>query len=251
MASLYFPVGVRGKDYRLQFEPFDQYLQRKKKLAEMEALGGEDPYPHRFEQTTTVAGIVAGYGNRDAAALEAEHASVRVAGRIVTLRLHGKAGFAHIQGGGQRLQIYMKLDVVGERAFQLFRLLDIGDIIGVSGHLFRTKTNELTVWVAQLTLLSKALLPLPEKWHGLADVSMRYRQRYLDLIANPGVQKIFAARGDSARDAQIFSTREDTVEVETPMMQTIAGGGPRRGRLSRITTPSTSTSICASLRSCI
>ncbi len=211
----------------MQFEPFDQYLQRKKKLAEMEALG-EDPFPHRFEQTTTVAGIVAGNGNRDAAALEAENTSVRVAGRIVTLRLHGKAGFAHIQGGGQRLQIYVKLDVVGERGFRIFQLLDIGDIIGVSGHLFRTKTNELTVWVEQLTLLSKALLPLPEKWHGLADVSTRYRQRYVDLIANPGVQKIFLRRAEILRELRRFFDSRGYVEVETPMMQTIAGGATAR-----------------------
>ena len=105
----------------------------------------------------------------------------------------------------------MKLDVVGERAFRLFQLLDMGDIVGVSGHLFRTKTNELTVWVERLTLLSKALLPLPEKWHGLADVEMRYRQRYLDLIANPRVREIFlAARGDSARVARVFSMRAAT-----------------------------------------
>ena len=105
----------------------------------------------------------------------------------------------------------MKLDVVGERAFQLFQLLDMGDIVGVSGHLFRTKTNELTVWVEQLTLLSKALLPLPEKWHGLADVEMRYRQRYLDLIVNPARARDFlAARGDSARVARASSMRAAT-----------------------------------------
>jgi lysyl-tRNA synthetase class 2 len=211
----------------LQFEPLDQFLQRKRKLAEMEALG-EDPYPHRFEQTTTVAGIVAGYESRDAAALAAERVEVRLAGRIVTLRLHGKAGFAHIQGGGERLQIYVKLDVVGERTFRLFQLLDIGDIIGVTGHLFRTKTNELTAWVERFTLLSKALLPLPEKWHGLADVSTRYRQRYVDLIANPGVQKIFSRRAEILRELRRFFDARGYVEVETPMMQTIAGGATAR-----------------------
>ena len=211
----------------MQFEPYDQYLQRKRNLAEMEALG-EDPYPHRFEQTKTVAEIVAGYGDRDGAGLAAERVDVRVAGRIVTLRAHGKAGFAHMQGGGQRVQIYVKLDVVGERAFQLFKLLDIGDIVGVSGHLFRTKTNELTVWVEQLTLLSKALLPLPEKWHGLADVSTRYRQRYVDLIANPGVQKIFLRRAEILREMRRFFDSRGYIEVETPMMQTIAGGAAAR-----------------------
>lgn len=209
------------------FEPLEQYLQRKKKLAEIEALG-EDPFPHRFEQTTNVSEILTGYGRRDAAALQSEHPTVRVAGRIVTLRLQGKAAFAHIQGGGQRLQIYVKLDVVGERGFQLFRLLDIGDVIGVSGHLFRTKTNELTVWVEQLTLLTKALLPLPDKWHGLADVSTRYRQRYVDLIANPEVQRIFLRRAQILRELRSFFDSRGYIEVETPMMQTIAGGATAR-----------------------
>ncbi len=211
----------------MQFEPVEQYLQRKKKLAEIEALG-EDPFPHRFDQTTTVAGIIAGYSGRDAATLQAEHPAVRVAGRIVTLRLQGKAAFAHIQGGGQRLQIYVKLDVVGERGFQLLRLLDIGDLIGVSGYLFRTKTNELTVWVEQLTLLSKALLPLPDKWHGLADVATRYRQRYVDLIANPEVQRIFLRRAEILRELRRFFDSRGYIEVETPMMQTIAGGASAR-----------------------
>ena len=108
----------------------------------------------------------------------------RVAGRIVALRPHGKAGFAHLAGDGGKLQIYVRLDVVGEKPFALFRLLDLGDIVGVAGDLFRTKTNELTMKVQKLELLTKALLPLPEKWHGLADVEQRYRRRYLDLIVN-------------------------------------------------------------------
>jgi lysyl-tRNA synthetase class 2 len=211
----------------LQFEPLDLYLQRKKKLAEIEALG-EEPYPHRFDQTTTVAGIVGDYGSRDTAALEAARPTVRVGGRLMTLRLHGKAGFAHIQGGGLRLQIYVKLDVVGERAFRLFQLLDIGDVIGIAGRLFRTKTNELTVWVEQLTLLSKSLLPLPEKWHGLSDVALRYRQRYVDLIANPDVRKIFLRRAEILRELRRFFDARGYVEVETPMMHSIAGGAAAR-----------------------
>ena len=211
----------------MPFEPLDLYLQRKRKLAEMEALG-EDPYPHRFDQTTTLGEIVAVHGNKDAAALEAERPMVRVAGRLVTLRLHGKAGFAHIQGAGQRVQIYVKLDVAGERVFHLFRLLDIGDIVGVSGRLFRTKTNELTIFVEQLTLLTKALLPLPEKWHGLADVATRYRQRYLDLIANPGVRTIFLRRAEILREMRGFFDARGYTEVETPMMHAIAGGAAAR-----------------------
>ena len=211
----------------LPFEPLDQYLQRKKKLAEVKALG-DDPYPRKFEQTATPAQIVAGHGQSDAATLESQRVNVRTAGRILTLRLHGKAGFAHIQGDGAKLQIYVKLDAVGESAFRLFQLLDMGDIIGISGHLFRTKTNELTLWVDSLQLLSKALLPLPEKWHGLADVELRHRQRYVDLIVNSRVRETFLRRAEILRGLRAFFDARAYVEVETPMMQTIAGGAAAR-----------------------
>jgi len=211
----------------LAFEPLDQYLQRKKKLAEIAALG-DDPYPHRFEQTATPAQIAASYASQDASALESQRVNVRLAGRILTIRLHGKAGFAHIQGAGARLQVYVKRDAVGERAFRRFELLDMGDLIGVSGYLFRTKTNELTVWVAELTLLAKSLLPLPEKWHGLADVEMRYRQRYLDLIVNPHAREIFSRRAEILRELRGFFDARGYLEVETPMMHPIAGGAAAR-----------------------
>jgi lysyl-tRNA synthetase, class II len=211
----------------LPFEPLEQYLQRKRKLAEIAALG-EDPYPHRFDRTATPAEILSAYGTLDAAALEARHATVRVAGRVLGLRLHGKAGFAHIQGEGARVQVYVKSDTVGERGFRLFQLLDLGDIIGVSGRVFRTRTDELTVWADRLTLLSKSLLPLPEKWHGLTDVEMRYRQRYLDLIVNPRVREIFLRRAEILRELRGFFNGRGYVEVETPMMQTIAGGAAAR-----------------------
>jgi len=211
----------------LPFEPLDQYLQRKKKLAEVKALG-DDPYPHKFEQTATPAQIIAAHARSDAAVLESDRVNVRTAGRILTLRLHGKAGFAHIQGDGARLQIYVKLDAVGERTFRLFQLLDIGDIVGLSGHLFRTKTNELTVWVDSLKLLTKSLLPLPEKWHGLADVELRHRQRYVDLIVNSRVRETFLRRAEILRVLRAFFDARGYTEVETPMMQTIAGGAAAR-----------------------
>ena len=211
----------------MPFEPLDQYLQRKKKLADVKALG-DDPYPHKFEQTATPAQIVAAHAPSDTASLEANRVNVRTAGRILTLRLHGKAGFAHIQGDGARLQIYVKLDVVGERTFRLFQLLDMGDIVGISGHLFRTKTNELTVWVSTLQLLSKALLPLPEKWHGLADVEIRHRQRYVDLIVNSRVRETFLRRAEILRGLREFFDARGYIEVETPMMHTIAGGAAAR-----------------------
>jgi lysyl-tRNA synthetase, class II len=168
------------------------------------------------------------YSAADAASLEASKPSVRVAGRILTMRLHGKAGFAHISGSGKRLQIYVKLDIVGPKTFGLFQLLDLGDVIGVAGHLFRTKTGELTIWVSELTLLGKALLPLPEKWHGLADVEIRYRQRYLDLISNEKAREIFLRRAQIVRELRQFFDGRGYIEVETPMMQPIAGGATAR-----------------------
>jgi lysyl-tRNA synthetase class 2 len=212
---------------RLPFEPVDQYLQRKKKLEQIRALGF-DPYPHRYDATHTVAAIVEQYGSWDGARLEAERPAVRVAGRIVALRLHGRAGFAHLAGQGRRLQIYVKLDTVGERGFELFRLLDLGDFVGAAGHLFRTRTGELTVWVAELVPLVKALLPLPEKWHGLTDVEQRYRQRYLDLLANARVREIFHTRARLLRELRQFFDERGFLEVETPMMQTLAGGATAR-----------------------
>ncbi|MBI1750160.1 MAG: lysine--tRNA ligase [Acidobacteria bacterium] len=211
----------------MPFEPLDQYLQRQKKLKELAAFG-HDPYPHRFDASHTVKEILDRCGSRTKDALEAEKVPARVAGRIMTLRLHGKAGFAHIQGQGSRLQIYVKLDVVGQSIFELFRLLDMGDIIGVEGFLFRTKTDELTVWVEKLTLLTKSLLPLPEKWHGLSDVELRYRQRYLDLISNEGVRDIFIKRAAIIREIRSFFDTRGYVEVETPMMHLIAGGATAR-----------------------
>jgi lysyl-tRNA synthetase class 2 len=211
----------------LPFEPQDQYLQRLRKLAEITARGHQ-AYPHKFEWTTTTTEIVEKYGAVDAPALEAAKPPVRVTGRILTLRLHGKAGFAHISSAGQRLQIYVKLDIVGAKTFELFQLIDLGDILGVTGHLFRTRTGELTVMVSELVLLSKAQLPLPEKWHGLSDVEVRYRQRYLDLIANERVRGIFVKRAQIVRELRRFFDGRGYIEVETPMMQSIAGGATAR-----------------------
>src|SRR5437762_658961 len=111
----------------------------------------------------------------------------------------GKAGFAHLQGSGKRVQVYVRKDVVGDKSFEVFHLLDLGDSIGVAGHLFRTKTGELSVWVTELSVLSKALLPLPEKWHGLTDVELRYRQRYLDLVVNEDSRRGFMTRAKSVQ----------------------------------------------------
>lgn len=211
----------------MEFEPLDQYLQRRKKLNEIEALGYAG-YPHKFKWTHKPKQILDRYGACTAEQLTTERVEIRTAGRIIALRPHGKAAFAHLVGDGTRLQIYVKLDAVGEQAFKLFQLLDLGDIIGVSGHLFRTRTNELTVWVEKLELLSKALLPLPEKWHGLADVEQRYRRRYLDLIVNERSREIFVRRAQVIRELRKFFDERGYTEVETPMMHPILGGATAR-----------------------
>jgi lysyl-tRNA synthetase class 2 len=211
----------------LQFEPREQFEQRQKKLEQIVALGYE-PYPREFRWTDTPAALVENYGEKSAAELEADKREVRVAGRLVSLRLMGKAGFAHLQGSGKRIQIYVKKDVVGERGFSLFHLLDLGDLIGVRGYLFRTRTNELSIHVDELTFLVKALLPLPEKWHGLTDVELRYRQRYLDLIANDKSREVFVARARIIQELRRFFDERGYVEVETPMMHPIPGGAAAR-----------------------
>jgi lysyl-tRNA synthetase class 2 len=202
-------------------------LQRKKKLQAIGELGFET-YPRKYDCTHTLAGILSEYSARTAEELSAPKVSVRVAGRVMTIRPHGKAGFAHLQTDGARLQIYVRLDAVGERDFELYKLLDLGDIIGVEGYLFRTKTGELTVHADHLQFLAKALLPLPEKWHGLTDVEIRYRQRYVDLMVNADVRRIFEQRTHLVRALREFLDAEGYLEVETPMMQPLAGGAMAR-----------------------
>jgi len=211
----------------LEFEPVDQFQQRLRKLQEIQSLG-HPAYPHKFAWTHTARQILQEHGKSSADELASRKVEVRTAGRIVALRPHGKAAFGHLLSDGVRMQFYVKLDVVGERAFKLFQLLDLGDIIGVAGHLFRTRTNELTIWVEQLEILNKALLPLPEKWHGLADVEQRYRRRYLDLIVNARAREIFVKRAQIIREIRRFFDERGYIEVETPMMHPIPGGATAR-----------------------
>jgi lysyl-tRNA synthetase class 2 len=199
------------------------YELRRDKLKQIEALG-QQTYPTNYAFTHTVPAILAGYSEKVAEELENPHVAVRVAGRIMAIRLMGKAGFAHLQQGGQKLQIYVKKDAVGEKGFDLYKLLDLGDHIGVSGYLFRTRTGELSIHVEEITFLSKDLLPLPEKWHGLTDVELRYRQRYVDLVMNPDVREVFLKRSKLVQSMRRFLDAHDFIEVETPMMQQIAGG---------------------------
>jgi lysyl-tRNA synthetase class 2 len=200
--------------------------QRLARVREIEALGYR-AYGRRFDFTHTIPAIVAEYGPKTAEEITPE-ARVRIAGRVMTLRHMGKAGFAHLQQEGERLQIYVKKDAVGERDFQLFKLLDIGDTIGIDGYLFRTRTGELSVHAEKIEFLSKTLLSMPEKWHGLEDVETRYRQRYLDLIANPEVRRVFVTRAKIISSLRRQLEANGFIEVETPMMQPLYGGAAAR-----------------------
>jgi lysyl-tRNA synthetase, class II len=203
------------------------YELRREKLKQIEALG-QPTYRTKYEFTHTVEQILAKYTETSGEELEKERVNVRVAGRIMAIRLMGKAGFAHLQQGGKKLQIYVKKDAVGEKGFELYKLLDLGDHIGVSGYLFRTRTGELSVHVEEITFLSKDLLPLPEKWHGLTDVELRYRQRYVDLVMNPEVREVFLKRTKLVQSMRRTLDAHGFIEVETPMMQPIAGGAVAR-----------------------
>ena len=203
------------------------YNLRREKLKQIEALG-QATYRSKYEFTHTLDQILAEYTPKTAEELEqarvAGSGNVRVAGRIMAIRLMGKAGFAHLQQNGKRLQIYVKKDAVGDKGFELYKLLDLGDHIGVSGYLFRTRTGELSVHVEEITFLSKDLLPLPEKWHGLTDVELRYRQRYVDMVMNPEVREVFLKRTKLVQSMRRTLDGHGFIEVETPMMQPIAGG---------------------------
>jgi lysyl-tRNA synthetase, class II len=204
----------------------DLLKQRLTRIREIEALGHR-PYGRKFDFSHTIPEILAGFGARTAEELVPE-VRVRVAGRLMTLRHMGKAGFAHLQQNGERLQIYVKKDAVGESDYQLFKLVDIGDTIGVEGYLFRTRTGELSIHAEKLEFLSKTLLSMPEKWHGLEDVETRYRQRYLDLIANPDVRKVFVTRARVISSLRRQLEAHNFIEVETPMMQPLYGGAAAR-----------------------
>jgi lysyl-tRNA synthetase class 2 len=199
------------------------YNLRREKLKQIEALG-QATYRSKYEFTHTLEQILAEYTPKTAEELEQTRVNVRVAGRIMAIRLMGKAGFAHLQQGGKRLQIYVKKDAVGDKGFELYKLLDLGDHIGVSGYLFRTRTGELSVHVEEISFLSKDLLPLPEKWHGLTDVELRYRQRYVDMVMNPEVREVFLKRTRLVQSMRRTLDSHGFIEVETPMMQPIAGG---------------------------
>src|SRR3954453_13810021 len=205
----------------------EQIAQRKANLEEIARLGIA-PYPNRFDRRNTVTELVDAHGAKSHDELEAERPETTTSGRILAIRSFGKANFLAITDGRARIQVYIRQDSMPEVDFKLFKLLDFGDWVGVEGRLFRTKTNELTIWASRLHFLAKCLLPLPEKWHGLTDVETRYRQRYLDLVVNPDSRRVFEVRSRGVSAIREFMTARGYLEVETPMMQPIAGGALAR-----------------------
>lgn len=201
----------------------DLIAQRRSKLKELREKG-INPYPNRFEYTHSLREVVEKCQDVSKEDLEKVHLQFHVCGRIISKRDHGKSSFAHIVDSSDRLQIYVRLDQVGTQRYELFSKCDIGDFLGVGGRLFKTRTGELTLLVQEMTLLSKSLRPLPEKWHGLKDKETRYRQRYVDLIVNPDVKKVFILRSRIIQKLREFFVAKGFLEVETPMMQPIAGG---------------------------
>ncbi|MDD3654809.1 MAG: lysine--tRNA ligase [Desulfotomaculaceae bacterium] len=193
---------------------------RREKLAELRDRGIE-PYGSRFERTYMASRILANFE-------DIENKKVIISGRIMSKRGMGKATFAHIQDSTGQIQVYARLNNLGVQAYEVFSKLDIGDIIGVTGNVFKTRMGEVTVAVEEYKLLSKSLRPLPEKWHGLKDVETRYRQRYVDLIVNPEVKEVFVLRSKIIRSIRSFLDNRAFLEVETPMMHSIAGGAAAR-----------------------
>jgi lysyl-tRNA synthetase class 2 len=193
---------------------------RLEKIAELKSNGVE-PFGKRFPVQHHIAQIIYDF-------YDYEDREVTIAGRLTAKRGHGKASFGDLQDFSGKIQVYARLNDLGSDAYDLYKKLDIGDIIGVQGTVFRTRRDEITVAIKSFELLSKSLRPLPEKWHGLKDIDLRYRQRYLDLIVNPGVKDVFLKRIEIIRAIRHYLEERDFLEVETPMMQPVAGGAAAR-----------------------
>jgi lysyl-tRNA synthetase class 2 len=193
---------------------------RLEKIEELRGMG-IDPFGKKFDRDAMAGNIIENFDNM-------EGTTVKLAGRIMSKRRHGKAGFANIRDLSGDIQLYFRKDDVGEEAYELFKKLDIGDILGIEGEVFRTQKGEISIHVRNFTYLSKSLNPLPEKWHGLKDVELRYRQRYVDLIVNPQVKEVFIKRSALIKEIRNFLDQEGFLEVETPMMQPIPGGAAAR-----------------------
>jgi lysyl-tRNA synthetase class 2 len=207
-------------------EDNEQIANRREKLAAWRHAG--QAYPNDFRRDALAADLLSAHADTSAEALDAQPVPVRLAGRIMTRRLMGKASFVHLQDSSGRLQAYVQRDVLGEDAYEDFKRLDLGDIVGVTGTLFRTRTGELTVRAESVRLLTKSLRPLPDKWHGLQDAERRHRQRYLDLIVNDEARRTFAIRSALVSGLREWFVGEGFLEVETPLMQPMPGGAVAR-----------------------
>ncbi len=205
-----------------------QVLRQRREKAESLEEAGIDLFPNSFRKDSDIGHLLSQYGEEEQEALLQLDKRFTVAGRIMALRSFGKATFLHLQDASDRIQVFVQRDSVGSEKYKTFKKFDIGDIIGVSGTLFRTKTNELTLHAESIELLTKSFRPLPEKYHGLKDVEARYRQRYLDLIVNQRSREIFKTRTRLLNAMRGFLDRHGFMEVETPMMQPIPGGATAR-----------------------
>ncbi|MGY1459948.1 lysine--tRNA ligase [Bacillus toyonensis] len=205
----------------------DQLLVRREKLHNLREQG-IDPFGKRFERTNSTTDLVSLYGEFSKEELEEKEITVSIAGRIMTKRGKGKAGFAHIQDLHGQVQIYVRKDTVGDEEYELFTTADLGDLVGIEGKVFKTNVGELSVKATGFTLLTKSLRPLPDKYHGLKDVEQRYRQRYLDLITSMESRETFVTRSKIIREMRRYLDDNGYLEVETPMMHAIAGGASAR-----------------------
>ncbi|MFV1950685.1 MAG: lysine--tRNA ligase [Nitrospinota bacterium] len=208
-------------------EKSDLLSYRRSKLEELKSAG-INPYISRFKPTHSIKSVVTKYSNFSNEELEAVEEEFVIGGRLIAKRRHGKTTFCHVQDVSDKIQIYIRKDDIGEEEYSMFSIYDIGDIVGIRGRVFKTRTGELTIRAKEVTMLSKSLRPLPEKWHGLKDKETRYRQRYVDLIVNPDVKRIFVLRSMIIRKIRNFLDERDFLEVETPMMQSIPGGATAR-----------------------
>lgn len=202
-------------------------LVRRQKLAELKDLG-LNPFGYKFDRTHTAQEILNELSHLSKEEIELKNVHVKIAGRIMSKRLQGKAGFAHIQDVSGKIQMYIRKDQVSEEEFKAFDLLDLGDIIGIEGNVFKTNKGETSVKVHKLHILTKSLYPLPDKFHGLKDIELRYRQRYLDLIVNPEVKNTFITRSKIIQSLRRYLDQLGFIEVETPTMHAIAGGAAAR-----------------------
>ncbi|HKY93351.1 MAG TPA: lysine--tRNA ligase [Nevskiaceae bacterium] len=199
---------------------------RREKLERLRAKG--QAYPNTFRRDTLAEHLHGMYASRDAASLEGETTEFRLAGRLMAKRGQGKVSFVELQDSSGRIQLFVQVNAIGAEVYEDFKTWDVGDIVGVTGTVMRTKAGELSVRATRIELLVKGLRPLPEKWAGLSDTEIRYRQRYVDLIANPGVRTAFVKRGQTVRFIRTFLDALGFVEVETPMLQPIPGGAVAR-----------------------